>query len=359
MVYTQSEKGFYNDGKSSLPIPCSYTLDDSGVHVQLNGLNEKKISWNLKDLSSSEPSASSFLFTHKNLSSLMGTGPLAKEMNDKFQANLKQKRERQGILSAGSIYLIVGITFSAIVLGALLYVYVLPWAAEKAIVLVSVETEIALGESITENLTGESVTNDSVNLYLEQFVKQLELDKTYPIKVKVIVSEEINAFAIPGGNIFIYSGLLEKMESPEELVALIGHEVTHVTERHSLKSILRSVASSLLFTILLGDASGLAAQADQFKQLDYSRELEMEADNYGLDLMLKNKVNPEGMLNLLKILKRENEELPQMMKYLSTHPDTETRIQNVEKQIQGKSKLEYDLDLISSFTKLKSQVKEQ
>jgi len=358
MLYTQSEKGFYNDGKSSMPLPCSYTLDETSIYIHLNGLDEKEISWTLNDISSAEPSASSFLFTHKNLSSLMGTGPLAKDMNERFQANLIKKRERQGILSAGSIYFIIGITFSVIALAAMLYVYVLPWAAEKATVLVPVETEISLGESITENLTGESITNDSVNYYLEKFVGRLDLDKTYPIKVKVIVSEEINAFAIPGGNIFIYSGLLEKMESPEELVALIGHEVTHVTERHSLKSILRSVASSLLFAVLLGDASGLASQADQFKQLDYSRELETEADKNGLAIMVKNKVDPEGMLKLLHILKRENEEMPQLMKYLSTHPDTEARIENVEKQIEVNGRREYNLDLTDSFHKVKSLMKE-
>lgn len=287
----------------------------------------------------------------------MGTGPVARATNEKFQTYLKQKRERQGMLSSKSIYLIVAVTFSVILFGALLYVYVLPWAAEKAIVLVPVETEIALGESITENLTGEAMTNDSVNFYLEQFVKQLELDKTYPIKVKVLLSEEINAFAVPGGNIFIYSGLLEKLESPEELVALIGHEVTHVTERHSLKSIMRTLASSLLFTILLGDASGIASQADQFKQMDYSRELETEADKNGLDLMVKNKVQPDGMIRLLQILKKENEETPQLMKYLSTHPETEERIKSVEALAQSQPEFEKDSRLLEGFERIQEQVR--
>lgn len=335
-------------------MPCSYTLDEKELHIQLNGLDEKKITWNLKDLSSVEPSASSFLFTHKNLSSLMGTGPLAKEMNEKFLIHLNQKRERQGLLSAKSIYLIVGATVSVIFIAALLYVFVLPWASEKATVLVPVDTEIKLGESITENLTGESVTNDTVNFYLEQFVKQLELDKTYPIKVKVIVSEEINAFAIPGGNIFIYSGLLNKLESPEELVALIGHEVTHVTERHSLKSIFRSMASSLLFGLLFGDASGLVSQADQFKQLDYSRELETEADKNGLAIMVKNGVQPDGMIRLLQILKKENEEMPQLMKYLSTHPETEERIKSVESLAMSKLKFVGNTKLLEAFNNIKA-----
>lgn len=340
-----------------MPIPCSYAIEENVLHIVLNGLEEKNITWTLKDLSSSEPSGSSFLFTHKNLSSLMGSGPVAKVLNEKFLTHLQQKRERQGIVSSKSIYLIVGLTFSVLLFGVLLYVYVLPWLAEKATVLVPVETEIALGESITNNLTAESLTNDSVNYYLEQFVKQLELDKTYPIKVKVLESNEINAFAVPGGNIFIYSGLLEKLESPEELVALIGHEATHVSERHSLKSIMRSLASSLLFTVLLGDASGIAAQADQFKQLDYSRELETEADKRGLAIMLKNKVNPDGMLKLLQILKRENEEMPQLMKYLSTHPDTDARIQSVEREINVSGEHEYSLDLTDSFHKVKTLLK--
>jgi beta-barrel assembly-enhancing protease len=285
----------------------------------------------------------------------MGTGPVAREMNEKFQAFLSQKRERQGLLSAKSIYLIVGVTFSVILLAVLLYVFVLPWASEKATVLVPVETEISLGESITENLTGESLTNDSVNYYLDKFVHRLKLNTTYPIKVKVILSPEINAFAIPGGNIFIYSGLLNKMESPEELVALIGHEVTHVTERHSLKSIFRSMASSLLFAVLFGDASGLVSQADQFKQLDYSRELETEADKNGLAIMLENKVQPDGMVKLLHILKKESEETPQLMKYLSTHPETEERIKSIEKLKTSRLEFEDDLELKSLFERIQQE----
>ena len=113
------------------------------------------------------------------------------------------------------------------------------------------------------------------------------------------------------------------------------------------------MASSLLFTILLGDASGLAAQADQFKQLDYSRELEAEADKRGLELMVKNRMNPQGMLKLLKILKRENEEMPHLMKYLSTHPDTDERIKSVERIPESQLRFEEDALLLVFFRKLK------
>ncbi|MCU0360839.1 MAG: hypothetical protein MUF75_09005 [Bacteroidia bacterium] len=89
MDYVNREKGFYNNGTSSLPMPCSYTFEENKLHIFLNGLDEQKISWSLKELSSAEPNGSSFLFTNKNMASLMGTGPLAKVVFDAFQEQLR------------------------------------------------------------------------------------------------------------------------------------------------------------------------------------------------------------------------------------------------------------------------------
>jgi predicted Zn-dependent protease len=89
----------------------------------------------------------------------------------------------------------------------------------------------------------------------------------------------------------------------------------------------------LVLSAFFGDVSGLSSgilsQVNRFKSLDYSRELETEADNNGLQIMLKNKVDPKGMLVLLKLLKEVNLEEPGLMKYLSTHPDTDSRINNI------------------------------
>ena len=214
-----------------------------------------------------------------------------------------------------------------------------------------------MGESIGEIYTRESVMNDSATYYVGEFVKELDLDDTYKIQVRVIESEEINAFALPGGKIFIYSGIIEKMDSYEELVALLGHEVTHVVNRHSLKSICRSAATSIVIASLFGDvtgiSSGILSQADQFKQLNYSRELETEADDNGLDVMVQNKVSPKGMIDLLKLLKAEGAEMPQYMKYLSTHPDTDSRISNISANPQAKTNFPANTKLEEIFKKLK------
>src|SRR6185436_227356 len=118
----------------------------------------------------------------------------------------------------------------------------------------------------------------------------LKVDDTYPIRLHVVESDDINAFAMPGGKIFINTGILEKMDSYEELVALLGHEITHVTGRHSLKSICSNAAGSIVLSMMFGGmggmASGLVSQINEFKNLDYSRDLETEADTEGLQLMI-------------------------------------------------------------------------
>jgi len=141
-------------------------------------------------------------------------------------------------------------------------------------------------------------------------------------------------------------------------MALLGHEATHVIKRHSLKSILSSATSGLLLGYFFGDIYGLSgwavSKADEFKQLDYSRDLEAEADQNGLQLMISNQVSPKGMLDLLEVLKKESTEVPAMMKYLSTHPEIEARIEAVSKDplfgkvFEANEKLKWDFACVKA-----------
>jgi beta-barrel assembly-enhancing protease len=254
------------------------------------------------------------------------------------------------------------ILFVLFIFGLAVYTlfYGLPWAAEKIANLIPASIEVQLGEQLAEVYSAEAETNDSANYYMKKFVQELDLDDTYKIEVSVLESKDINAFALPGGKIFIYSSIIEKMQSYEELVALLGHEVTHVVNRHSLKSICRSAATNIVIANLFGDVNsvsyGIVSQAEQFKQLDYSRDLEIEADNNGLQIMVENKVNPKGMLDLLKLLKEEGAEMPQFMKYLSTHPDTDSRIENIQTNLSFGKEFAKNKHLEAVFKKLKASI---
>lgn len=265
----------------------------------------------------------------------------------------KKKMKRRTNIFAAIILFALGVV-------AFAWFVVVPWLAEKAASFISVETEISLGKSLGDAVSEQSRINDSASFYIQKFVDELELDDTYPLEVKVVESEEVNAFALPGGRIFVYSGILEKMDSYKELTALLGHEISHVINRHSLKAMSRGLASNVVLSSVFGDAGGLSvnliSKVNEFKSLDYSRDLETEADNEGLQVMLDNKVDPQGMVNLLKLLKNVNTSEPYLMKYLSTHPDTDSRIENVLGNPDSKREFGENENLKSIFRQIKDNL---
>lgn len=339
MTTESTENGLYSNGAEFENETCVYAITHNALYIYLTQHNNRLVIWNLQQGLVSESKEEHIVFFHGNTEKLVGSGPIARLLSSSHHVPTPSSEVYQSKISRKSLYMILGITGVFLFLGVLAYFFLMPWLGEKAVSLVPIDTEIEMGSNLSAVYTADTETNDSVNDYLKKFVALMRLESRYPVEVNVILSDEINAFALPGGKIFIYSGILKKMQSPEELAALISHEVTHVQQRHSLKSIFRSLASSMLIGVLLGDlsgaSSGILAQADQFKQLDYSRELETEADTYGLELMVKNRINPKGMLDLLLVLKKETASAPQMMKYLSTHPDTEERIKNFKNQKQA------------------------
>ena len=82
-------------------------------------------------------------------------------------------------------------------------------------------------------MQGETIDKERTKL-LQEFARSMQLSNNYPIKLTVVKNKEVNAYAIPGGNIVVYSGILKAMRSPDELAALLGHETAHINERHSL-----------------------------------------------------------------------------------------------------------------------------
>jgi predicted Zn-dependent protease len=128
------------------------------------------------------------------------------------------------------------------------------------------------------------------------------------------------------------------MENYDELAGLIGHEVTHVNQRHSMKMLSRNVSGYLFVSAVLSDVNGIMAtigdNINSLNSLSYSRSFEQQADEEGLDLMLQNNINPKGMTNLFKRLQSENNiDIPQ---FLSSHPVTENRIDYIQNLIKEK-----------------------
>jgi predicted Zn-dependent protease len=152
----------------------------------------------------------------------------------------------------------------------------------------------------------------------------------------------INAFALPGGQIFITRGLYDKLENQAQLAGVLGHEIGHVIERHTAQQMAKQGLGQALVTAVTVGASddyrkAAAAQAvgsmlNQVTQLGYSREHESEADSKGLQYMTQAGFTPEGMLGVMKVLQDASRGNRQP-EFLATHPDPGNRYAKIKEFI--------------------------
>lgn len=155
----------------------------------------------------------------------------------------------------------------------------------------------------------------------------------------VVENSQLNAFAVPGGSVYVHTGLLERAKTTDELAGVLGHEIVHVKSRHVARLSGPDPASllALLGAFLAGSGPGGQAAAAlgqaiaATRQLSYSRQLEQEADTLGVRYVAQAGYNPAAIVDFLKTIDQERILNPiDLPPYLMTHPITQDRIANVE-----------------------------
>lgn len=144
----------------------------------------------------------------------------------------------------------------------------------------------------------------------------------------------INAFALPGGQIFITYALMEKLQNEDQLAGVLGHEIGHVLGRHSAERIAESEYWQGLATAgsVGADMGGLVGGIGQQKLLTNGRDDELESDDLGVRFMIRAGYNPKEMIGVMKILK-EAAGPNRVPEFQSTHPDPDNRIEKIEEAI--------------------------
>jgi len=159
----------------------------------------------------------------------------------------------------------------------------------------------------------------------------------------VVESKELNAFALPGGPVFFYTGLLDKMKTEDELAGVLAHELTHVRKEHWAYAYRDSFKRDLILNLALilgkvntntARVAGLATELAF--DLPFSRKHETEADNGGFDMMTAAGYNPIGMVQVFETLKKETK--GGGPEWASTHPDDGRRIKNIQSRIEKTSR---------------------
>lgn len=150
--------------------------------------------------------------------------------------------------------------------------------------------------------------------------------------------EEVNAFALPGGPVFFYTGLLKELKTEDQLAAVLAHEITHVRKEHWAYAYADNMKRKLGLTLLLtlGKANNeifniANVTDDMLFTLPYSRKHENEADALGCDMMVAAGYNPQGMVDTFEVLRKASEG-KKPPEFLSTHPDDAGRIKRIKER---------------------------
>ena len=167
----------------------------------------------------------------------------------------------------------------------------------------------------------------------QRLIASLPRDQTYHLYVAD--SPVDNAFAIPGGHIVVLKGLIDTVESPEELAGVLAHEIAHLRQRHSMREIAAAAGPMLITKYIIGSRSGvlaaLAVTSAYVGQQRYSRDNEREADDLGFDYLLDARINPAGMVRFFERLEKlEGIALPDI---LSSHPATSERLAHLRRRL--------------------------
>jgi predicted Zn-dependent protease len=208
---------------------------------------------------------------------------------------------------------------------------------------ISREQEIQMGREMHpqfEQEFGGLYADERVQQYVNRVGQSLVTfagRQDLPWQFRVVNSDQINAFALPGGYVYITRGLLEQLESEAQLAAILGHEIGHVVERHSVQQIQRAQGAQFIpFLAGLfggGIASDVAALVTQVSLMKYGRDQEEEADFSGMAYMVRGGYNPRGMVESMEVIRRASGGggAPE---FLSTHPNPGNRIEYLNERIE-------------------------
>lgn len=226
-----------------------------------------------------------------------------------------------------------------------------PVTGEKQHISISTDQEIRLGlESAPEmarEMGGELPSTDPRTAEVQRIGELIvthtdAVSSPWKFKFHLLAdTHTINAFALPGGQVFITLGLLDKLQTEAQLAGVLSHEMGHVLERHSAQQMAKSQLGQM-FVVAAGTAASdsnnpgrftnatmVAAVVNHMFQLRYSRHDESEADQWGLKLMMQSGFDPKAMIEVMEILKASgnSEHTPEIFQ---THPNPDLRIQQIK-----------------------------
>lgn len=315
-----------------------FRVQYSECQVEIGGFNDRMVFCR-------NPDRSLTIFCeHKRFANALAHAA-AGLLDEQLQQKQQQVRSRlwrgRGLtvtLVVVSVLLLVGLYFGIQIAGV---------AAVEAMP-VSVDRQIGEYSFESMDLGGTEIHEASVVEPLQAMIDRLAPHAAIEgleFEVHVVESEMVNAFALPGGVIVVYTGLITQSEHPEQVAGVLAHEMAHATKRHGLQRVSQSLGLAAAASLLLGDVDGIVVLGAELFQLatinSYSRDQETEADTEGVRMLHAAAIDPLGLAQFFEVMKEHGAELPGGLAWISTHPEHDARIMNVRSQMAALGPQEY------------------
>lgn len=360
-------KAKYFDGKSTVASEVDISIASSGIVIRRKNLdsdfiNAESITWDFDNVKSIEAHHKKYLIKYGQEFPFQTLETDSEEFISELKKHQVGAKHLQNPYSffkdQGSKGLLIALSIIAGFL-ALFYFVLIPLIMDFAADVFPRDAEIAIGEQLKENFIQNEHIDSARTVNINKFYSNLKVNTDYKINITVVKSEVKNAFALPGGEIVVFGAILDSMTSYSELVALLGHEVGHIEKRHTLKMIFKNLSNYIIISAVFSDISGVLAvivqNATMIEQLSYNREVEGESDEFGFEVLVNNKVNPEGMVMLFEQLKDDKHSGGEVPEFLLTHPKLDNRIETVKEKIKTSHySLAHNDSLEYYFGKIKS-----
>ena len=316
-------RAIYFDGEHAQRRLAEIEAAEDGIAFQL--ADGTKQTWPRAGFRTSASPAGNYLVLERGLQSLIIEDP----------ADAARLSALLGHRSGGSLwgkaatYLIPAVALIAVI-----------WATFPILIsgiarLMPKSVESRLGNAVYSMLAppGTRLSGPAVEQPLNRIANRLTKvsEGGYRYQVAITRSRDVNAWAAPGGYIAVYCGLIHQLESGDQLASILAHEFTHVTRRHSTRSLVRNVVLRIGVSFLGGNTDALFDTAGMLGALHLMRGDEEEADSGALDLLVKAQIDPRALAQAFGRLEHGGADLPDALKYLSTHPPTHERAAKAER----------------------------
>lgn len=196
-------------------------------------------------------------------------------------------------------------------------------------------TEEKLGDFIWEALvrTEDEIKDRKIITPVDSLLTRIcisnKIDRK-KIKLHILNSSEVNAFALPNHHLVVFSGLINESINENELSGVISHELAHIELNHVMKKLVKEVGLSVLLSMTTGSGGEVVKEIVRLiSSSAYDRSLETEADLQAVEYMLKSHLNPEALANFLYRLSNNKDDLSKHLDWVSTHPNPEERAETI------------------------------